>query len=101
MRGGQAGRARERQVAARLREEGWVVLKGTTFGDCDLAAMQAGETPQLIEVKSTAGGPYERFGPRDRDVLRATARQAGALAVLAHWPPRKPLRLIPEWEWPS
>lgn len=101
MRGGQAGRARERQVAEKLRGDGYVVLKGTTFGVCDLAAFRAGDTPMLIEVKSTAGGPYERFQPAEREVLELEARRAGARAVLAYWPPRKQLRLIPSSEWPS
>lgn len=100
MRGGQAGRARERQVAERLRSEGWVVLKGTTFGVCDLAAMREGDMPMLVEVKSTAGGPYERFSPAEREVLTLEALKGGARAVLAYWPPRKPLRLIPSSEWP-
>lgn len=100
-RGGQAGRARERQTADALRSEGWVVLKGTTYGTCDLVAMRAGDPPMLIEVKSTSGGPYERFGPDDRAALRAAAEQAGAQAVLAYWPPRKPLRLIFAAEWPE
>lgn len=100
-RGGQAGRARERQVAQRLRAKGWVVLKGTTYGVADLAALKLGEIPMLIEVKSTAGGPYERFQPADRDELSAAAFAAGASAVLAYWPPRGTLRLIPESEWPT
>ena len=101
MRGGQAGRARERQVAAVLRERGWVVLKGTTYGTADLAAMKAGETPMLIEVKSTIGGPYHSFGPGDRRELAAAAEQAGADAVLAYWPPRGGLALIFEADWPN
>ena len=39
----QTGRARERQVAEHLRSTGHVVLKGTSFGICDLAAFRAGE----------------------------------------------------------
>lgn len=100
-RGGQAGRARERQVAEQLRSAGWVVLKGTTFGVCDLAAFRRGDMPMLIEVKSTSGGPYERFSPTDREVLALEAERGGARAVLAYWPPRKQLRLIPSSEWPT
>jgi len=100
-RGGQAGRARERQVANRLRSDDWVCVKGTTFGVCDLVALRAGSTPRLIEVKSTAGGPYERFGPVERASLMAEARRAGAEAWLAWYPPRGQLRWIPSWEWPG
>lgn len=100
MRGGKAGRERERQVAKRLTADGWVVLKGTTYGVADLAAMKAGERPMLVEVKSTAGGAYERFGPADRAKLRAEAGRAGAVAMLAWWPPRGQLHLLDEAVWP-
>lgn len=100
-RGGQAGRARERQVADRLRDEDWVVLKGTTYGTCDLVALRDGDRPRLIEVKSTAQGPYEHFSPADRASLAAEAARAGADAYLAWHPPRGVLRCIPSWEWPG
>ena len=101
MRGGQAGRARERQIAEKLRSDDWVVVKGTTYGTCDLVALRAGSRPMLIECKSTAGGPYERFSPADRASLKAEAERAGADAVLAWWPPRGKLRLIHSPEWPG
>jgi Holliday junction resolvase len=101
MRGGKEGRQRERQVAEKLREDGYVVLKGTTYGSCDLAAFKRGYVPMLIEVKSTAGGPYQTFGPAERQALLLDAHQAGARAVLAWWPPRKQMRLIPSSEWPA
>lgn len=100
MRGGQAGRARERQVADSLRADDWVVLKGTTYGICDLVAMKDGERPMVIEVKSTAGSAYERFGPADRAALKDVAKRAGAVAVLAWWPPRGKLMLLDEAVWP-
>jgi Holliday junction resolvase len=101
MRGGKEGRQRERQVAEKLREDGYVVLKGTTYGSCDLAAFKRGHVPMLIEVKSTADGPYKNFGPSERLALFADAHQAGARAVLAWWPPRRQMKLIPSSEWPS
>lgn len=97
----QRGRARERQVAERLRAEGWVVLKGTSFGICDLAAMRDGDTPMLVEVKSDHRSPYENFRSLQRETLVCEAARAGARAVLAHWPPRGQLRLIPSSEWPT
>jgi Holliday junction resolvase len=99
-RGGQAGRARERQVADRLRSEDWVVVKGTTYGVADLVAGRLGSATRLIEVKSTAGGPYERFLPSERASMIAEAERAGWVAWLAWWPPRGKLRWIPCWEWP-
>lgn len=101
MRGGAAGRSRERQVAERLRSEGWCVIRGTTYGVADLAALRAGETPMIVEVKSTAVSPYEHFGPAARETLALEAARAGARAVLAWWAPRKPLVLIPSSEWPT
>jgi Holliday junction resolvase len=104
-RGGQAGRARERQVADKLRSEDWLVIKGTTYGTCDLVAVR--ELPSrtgcevwLIEVKSTKGGPYQTFGPNDRADLKAEADRVGAAAVLAWWPPRGKLRFLFASEWP-
>jgi Holliday junction resolvase len=94
------GRARERKVAEHLRRQGWVVVKGTSFGVCDLAAMRKGDVPMLVEVKANAGSPYMNFRSPERCGLALEAELAGALAVLAHWPPRKPLRLIPSSEWP-
>jgi Holliday junction resolvase len=100
MRGGQAGRARERQVADKLRAQGWIVVKGTTYGTADLVALKDGEKPRLIEVKSTVGGPFHSFGPSDRLKLALAAHMAGADAVLAWWPPRGKMALIFEKEWP-
>jgi hypothetical protein len=55
----------------------------------------------LIEVKSTAGGPYERFLPADRKAMVETAAAAGAEAWLYHWPARGKLRRIHSSEWPK
>lgn len=97
----QRGRKRERMVAEHLRSEGWRVLKGTSYGICDLAALRAGDTPMFIEVKANAGSPYMNFRGTARETLVLEAEGAGARAVLAHWAPRRPLRLIPSSEWPA
>jgi Holliday junction resolvase len=97
----QRGRQRERQVADHLRDRDWICLKGTSFGAADLVALKAGELPWMIEVKSTAGGPYEQFRKDDRAALSAVADMAGARAVLAWWPPRGELRFIHSHEWPT
>jgi hypothetical protein len=58
----------------------------------------------LIQVKSTAGGPYERFGPEKRGEARAQAALAGADAWLVHWPKGdglKKARVIVVDEWPA
>jgi Holliday junction resolvase len=95
------GRQRERAVADDYRDRDWVVVKGTTFGVCDLVALKEGERPHVIEVKSSAQGPYEHFSPAERASLVAEAIRAGAVAMLAWWPPRGVLRLIPSSEWPT
>lgn len=96
------GHDRERAVKALLEQDDWVVIRAPgSLGIFDLAAMKAGETNRLIEVKSTAGGPYERFGPADRAALLEAAERAGAVAELAYWPPRGKLRFIPSADWPT
>lgn len=95
------GHDRERRVRDWLLERDWVVVRAAgSLGEIDLVALKAGETPRLVEVKSTAGGPYERFGPAERADLQQRAQWAGAAAWLAWWPPRGQLRWIPSHEWP-
>lgn len=92
---------RERQVRVLLRNEGWVVIRAAgSLGVCDLVACRIGERTRFIEVKATAGGPYEHFGPASRHELGVTAYEAGGDAWLAYWPPRGKLTWIPEREWP-
>jgi Holliday junction resolvase len=96
------GIRRERQTRDLLREQGWWVARAAgSLGDADLIALKHHQTPRLIEVKSTAGGPYERFGPDARGRLIGAARLAGAQAWLAWWPANKPLHWIPEGDWPG
>jgi Holliday junction resolvase len=101
MRGKAAGSQRERAVRDLLIGRDWVAFRApASLGCADVVAMRADHRPRLIEVKSTKGGPYERFGPKERARLSAAARVAGAEAFLAWWPSRGPLRWIPEQEWP-
>ena len=97
----QRGHQRERDVKRKLEDDDWFVTRAAgSLGDADLVALKVGKPPRLIEVKSTAAGPYHSFGPADRDGLRMAARIAGAEAWLAWWPPRGQLRWISEGEWP-
>ena len=101
-RGKRAGTQRERAVRDLLKERGWLAFRApASLGVADVVALKAGSIARLIEVKSTAQGPYERFGPADRARLSAAADLAGAEAILAYWPSRKPLRWITESEWPT
>lgn len=96
------GHNRERAVKVLLQAEDWWVARAAgSLGDADLIALKDGKRPRLIEVKSTAGGPYEHFRPADREQLKLAARIAGADAVLAWWPPRGQLKWIWPEEWPS
>jgi Holliday junction resolvase len=95
------GRQRELAVAALLREAGFVTYR-LAHGHADVLALRHDHDPMLIQVKSTAGGPYERFGPADRRALADEAKQAGAAAVLAWWPAHA---RVPQWidsaDWPG
>jgi hypothetical protein len=51
---------------------------------------------RLVEVKTTAQGPYERFGPQDRRLLLEAAKQYGAGAWLAWRPPGVSAE---DWAW--
>lgn len=93
---------RERRVRDLLSSQGWLAFRApASLGCADVIALRDGNRPRLIEVKSTAGGPYEHFGPLSRARLSAAARLAGADALLAWWPPRGQLRWITENEWPA
>jgi Holliday junction resolvase len=102
------GLDRERKLRAILAEEGWVVIRAS-MGIVDLVALKT-VTPfslrqlaevRFVQVKSTAGGPYERFGPSEREQLLHLAQQAGASAWLIWWPPgRQGWRWIGSHEWP-
>lgn len=95
------GTQRERAVRDKLAAEDWLAFRApASLGVADVIALREGSRPRLIEVKSTAQGPYEHFGPAARARLRFAARLAGAEAFLAWWPSRGPLRWIGESEWP-
>jgi Archaeal holliday junction resolvase (hjc) len=114
------GIARERQVRMMLEDEGWLVIRAAgSLGPCDLVAMRGdpltlsssgsgsrlveGATDRLlIEIKSTAAGPYSHFGPARRKLLADAAQVAGAEAWLCWWPgDRRGPRWISSREWPT
>jgi Holliday junction resolvase len=102
MSGSQRGFQRERAVRDLLMSQDWLAFRApASLGCADVIALRDGSRPRLVEVKSTAGGPYERFGPTARERLRLAARIAGADAFLAWWPPRGKLIWIAEAEWPA
>lgn len=119
------GHDRERDIRELLDSWGWLTVRAAgSLGPVDVLALNTsavreapagyGERafllapPLMIESKSTAGGPYERFGPAKRRAMAELADRAGALAVLAWWPPCKggerkadTLRWIWDDEWPA
>ena len=100
--GAARGIQRERQVRDLLRDQDWMTVRAAgSLGCADIIALKYGERPRLIEVKSTAGGPYERFLPADRHRLREAARMAGADAWLVWWPKNGKPHWIPSSEWPT
>jgi Holliday junction resolvase len=96
------GHNRERQVKALLEGEDWLVVRAAgSLGCADLVALRDGSRPRIVEVKSTAGGPYERFQPAERARLKFAANLAGADAWLCWWPPRGKPHWLAASEWPS
>jgi len=96
------GTERDRKVRDLLASEDWfAVCSRGSHGAADVVAIRAGSIPKVVQVKSTARGPYERFGPQDRAELSFAARLGGAEAWIAWWPPRGRLRWIAEDEWPT
>jgi Holliday junction resolvase len=94
------GLDRERRLRQVLADDGWVVVRSSK-GVVDLVLLKAGALPRLVQVKSTAGGPYERFGPADRAEFVALAEAAGAAAFLIWWPPRRGWKWIPATDFPG
>lgn len=100
-RGKAAGTRVEHKVLKVLRETGWWCFRTpASLGVCDIVALRAGHLPRLIEVKSTTRSAFAGFPPMDRLELIAAAEAAGAHALLAYWPPRGELRMIPSYDWP-
>lgn len=57
---------------------------------------------RLVEVKTTAQSPYERFGPDDRSLLLEAAHRIGAEAWIAWRPPKAPCwAWLPSPVWPK
>lgn len=96
------GTDRERAVRRLLQDQDWISFRApASLGCADVVALKANHRPMLVEVKSTAGGPYERFGPEARAKLELAAELAGADAFLVWWPPRGKPVWIPAAEWPA
>lgn len=97
------GAGRELRVKEHYERNGWVVYRSAgSHGPADLVALKDGLMPELIQVKSSAAGPFAHFGPAEREELRDEAIKAGARAVLAWYPPdRKGVRFLHVHDWPQ
>lgn len=97
------GHDRERAIKAILESYDWLVVRTAgSLGPVDLMCVHIGwHRALLVEAKSTAGGPYERFGPKDRQEMLEIARHFDCRCALAWWPPRKRLQWIPPVDWPK
>lgn len=104
------GIQRERAVRAWYADRDYVAFRApASLGCADVIAIKAAfadpscrvSNVELVEVKSTAAGPYHGFGPAARARLSDAAQMAGARAVLAWWPPRGKLQFIYEASWPK
>jgi len=98
-----AGNNRELKVMAVLADEGWLCASRRHIGGAGdiLAIGPIPRRPILVEVKSTAAGPWAHFGPNDRAALIRTAREFDAEPWLFWWPPRHELRRLPWVTWPG
>lgn len=85
-----------------LDREGWWTCRAAgSFGAADIVALKQGHVPKMIEVKSTARGPFAGFGPAKRDELISAAAKAGAVPWLLWWPPRDGPHWVPVSNWPA
>lgn len=96
------GISRERQVREGLERDGWVTVRAAgSLGVADIVALKQGAIPKMIEVKSTAKGPFEHFGPAKRDALISAAAKAGAIPCLVWWPAHKGPHWVHVSDWPA
>jgi hypothetical protein len=101
----QRGRTREVDIVKLMAARGWFAIRAAS-GPVDVVAFSGPKPtwhpnlpdrhtvpykerflhPLFVQAKSTAGGPYERFGPADREAFLAICSYAGADPWLAWWP---------------
>ena len=95
------GAAREREVQKRYEKRGYMVVRGAGSKGGDLIAGKIGYPTLLIEVKTTAAGPWTGFGPAARKQMLDAAERAGWTPLLIWWPPHRKPRYIPKEGWPN
>jgi Holliday junction resolvase len=87
----QLGAARERNVAAKLARDGWVLVMraAASKGAADLLLAHPEHGAALVQV----GSQSKTLGPADRDRLCNAAELCGALPLLVIFRPRRPLEI--------
>lgn len=97
------GNSFEVELAKALEDQGALVgsrRRIAGVGDLLVYGPELGRV-RLVEAKTTAGGPYERFGRIERAIMISVCRDAGAEAWLAWRPPRASVvKWISSDEWP-
>jgi hypothetical protein len=87
---------------AKLRADGWVCYRAAgSHGCADIVAMKFGNRPRLVQVKASAQGAFEHFGPEDRQALIEEGFFADADPMLVWWPSGGELRYVPSDLWPG
>lgn len=79
-----------------------VIRAAGSLGDIDLALLKANHAPLFVECKSDDKkyGPFNNFGPERRARFLEAAGKAGAVPILAYWPPYGQLEWLPPETWP-
>lgn len=103
------GANRERQLAKELEDAGYVVTRSAgsrSPHDLVVVGPARRDAPsisqvQFVQVKTDARGPFAHFGPLERSLLTETARRAGGVPVLVHWPAHGDQRWYFDHEWPT
>lgn len=108
------GTQRELKVRNYYRDQGYFAFRTPgSLGVCDVIAIKNAPVGDslgkmifasevlFIEVKANTGSPYKSFGPQKREELMDAAAQAGAEAILIHWPVRESMTFYPSYLWPE
>jgi Holliday junction resolvase-like predicted endonuclease len=94
------GNAGELRVQAALESTGHLVAQRRHVGGSgDLLAVHRYFIPLLVEVKTTQG-PFDHFGPEDRQAMLEDAKDYWLEPLLAWTPSPSVLAFVPKSDWP-
>lgn len=101
------GNTFEVAVAKDMKRQGWTVgSMRHTEGPCDLLAVHPSHGVKLVECKTSGRGPYEHFGPADRQSARKVAVELARSGIdVSLWlvwkPPGGTARWLNASVWPN